>query len=361
MKGIGAHIIDDKGKKWLDFTCGLGTNLFGHGNTAIVAAVDKAIRGGVTFGINSGLSVELAEVIKGKFPFIDKVRFLKSGSDGCSAAVRIARAFTGRDEIISEGYHGTHDTFVALTPPAKGVPHCLKDCIHKMGGRLIDETVAAVILEPVITDYSPARKAWLQQVRDRCTETGTILIFDETITAYRFPGLCVAKYFGIEPDLIVMGKAIAGGLPLSIVGGKREIMETDYFISTTWGDDNVAVSAALAAAKLVSSDYKPQHLWDRGASFLEKFNAISPNIKIEGYPTRGVLNASPHIKALFMQEACRAGMIWGPSWFYNLALDRERGNVLDLCTLIMRRIDANQVVLEGEMPSSPFAEKVRKL
>jgi glutamate-1-semialdehyde 2,1-aminomutase len=358
MQGFKCYLTDVDGNKYIDYICGLGTNLFGYANPEICRAVTKVLQtGGSVFSLAGREEVELAEKLKGVFPFIDKMRFLKSGSEGCSAAVRIARAFTGRRVILSEGYHGWHDEFVSLTPPAVGV--CGSGYVRPYAEEWIS-MAAAVIVEPVITDLSDERARWLTRLREKCTKHGTILIFDETITAYRFPEYCVANYLNIYPDIWIGGKAIAGGLPLSVVGGTKDVMESDYFVSSTWGGDRVSCAAALEAFWLSHNDFRPEDLWTLGQEFLDKFNAIDEEVQIEGYPTRGIFKyKSDTFKALYMQELCKAGVLIGPSWFYNRHLHMEMENVLSISKATIKKIKEGQVSLEGKPPRSPFAEKVR--
>ena len=362
-RGHGSILFDVDGNRYIDTVCGLGTNLFGYGNPQIGEAVARAMQsGGSVFSLGTDLEVEVAETLRGTFPFLERLRFLKTGSEGCAAAVRIARAFTGRYEIASEGYHGWSDQFVSLTPPANGVTDD-----HKIWplGPMYDELLcegraAAVIVEPVITDISDERRRFIQQLRDDCTKSGILLIFDETISAYRFPNYCVARHWNILPDLWIGGKAIAGGLPLSVVGGRADVMESDYFVSSTWAGDRLALAAAQVADGLVHGPFNPSDLWLYGQEFQEKFNAVSPSVQAAGYPTRGVWKFATEMhKALWMQEMCKAGVLVGPSWFYTKYIHSELENLLSIHKAIIKNIEEGRCRVEGDPPHSPFAERVR--
>jgi glutamate-1-semialdehyde aminotransferase len=354
------YLHDVDGNRYIDFVCGLGTNLFGYANPEICRSVTRALQSGNSvYSLASREEVEYAEKVKEIFPFIERLRFLKTGSEGCSAAVRIARAFTGRDRVLQQGYSGWHDQFVSLTPPAKGIVDNFN--IETLEDIREPEQIAAIILEPVITSMSSERVVFLQALRELCTKAGIVLIFDETITAYRFPEYSVAKYLNILPDLWIGGKAVGGGLPISIVGGRKGVMEADYFVSSTWGGDRLACVAGLTAIDLIYNDFKVDELWTLGRQFLDNFNSISEEVKIEGYPTRGVFKyKSESYKALFMQELCKAGVLIGPSWFYNKHLHVEMDNVLSIVKTVDKKIKAGEVRLEGKPPQSPFAERVRK-
>ena len=355
----GCRLIDVDDNQYIDFICGLGTNYFGYRNPEVRAAVNHVLEiGGPTYSLGSSYEVLYAERVKEVFPFLDRVRFLKTGSEGCSAAVRIARAFTGRSMILSDGYHGWHDEFTQLTQPANGVAQIGWN--RKLSESVINAECAAVIIEPIITDFSPERRAFLEKLRENCTKNGVILIFDETITAYRFPENSVARHLNILPDLWVGGKALAGGLPLSVVGGRADVMECDYFVSSTWAGDNLALAASNVCIDMIHGDYKPSDLWIFGQEFMERFNAISPDVQLVGYPTRGIYKYKNELfKALFMQECCLAGILIGPSWFYNRYLHEEINNVISITRAVIKKINNGKCRLQGELPRSPFAQKVR--
>jgi glutamate-1-semialdehyde 2,1-aminomutase len=370
-RGEGAYLIDHGGKRYLDFICGLGTNILGYGNETVDRAIGAELRNGFSHSLATHHEIETAEKIKELIPFIDCVKFLKTGSEACSAAVKIARAKTGRDLVFSEGYHGWSDQFVSLTPPAVGVPkwpafgyfeHSSNPIRQLSISSHIDEQVAAVIIEPVITDFSQERVDWLRALREKCTKSGTLLIFDEVITGFRFPKFCVSSYFGVTPDLIVLGKAIANGMPLAAVGGKYSVMNCDeYFISSSYAGETLSLVAAKTTMTLLQTKYDLEWLWKQGAQFIEEFNGLWPGaLSIEGYPSRGVLKGEPLTKALFMQEACKAGMIFGPSWFLSFPAAAEWKDAMVAIKGIVTRIRTNQVALEGEVPRSPFAQRVRE-
>ena len=357
----GCTMVDVDGRLFTDFICGLGTNLFGYANPAIARSVTYAMQtGGSVFSMGSDVEVEYAEMVRETFPFLDRVRFLKTGSEGCAAAVRIARAYTGRALVLSEGYHGWHDEFTTLTDPATGV--ALSDFIDRLDNYRDDyhDYTAAVIIEPIITDIGPERIKWLQKLRDDCTKKGIVLIFDETITAFRFPSYSVAKHLNILPDLWVGGKALGGGLPLSVVGGKKEIMECDYFVSSTFAGDRLALAAGITALDLIHGEYKPDDLWVYGTEFIERFNDITEHVKIVGYPTRGVFKyLIPQYEHLFMQAMCEAGILIGPSWFYNKFLHSEIDNVISLTKSIVKKIARGDVNPRGYRPVPPLSERSR--
>lgn len=368
LRGQGCSVWDTRNNQYIDFICGLGTNLLGYSNIEVTQAIcAQALRGSV-LSLGTVLEVETAEKVKEIFPFVDRVRFLKTGSDACNASLKIARSFTGKSLVLSEGYHGWGDDFVSLTPPALGVPS--RASIAKLPTDLAliedmwpDQSVAAIIVEPVMTDMGDERIQFLRDLRDYCSQNGIVLIFDEIITGFRFPLLSVTNYFGIEPDLICLGKAIGNGMPLSVVGGKLAVMEgADYFVSSTFAGETLALAAANKTMDLLRSNkYSVNLLWEKGDQFKSEFNRLWPDtLWIEGYATRGVFRGDDIVKALFFQEACKAGLLFGASWFFNFSHIQVMDSVLHTCKDIINRIRVGGVTLEGEMPASPFAQKVRE-
>lgn len=360
--GRGPFIFDVSGRRLLDFICGMGSSILGYGNSHVADSIYQQAMAGPTLSMSSSLEIKLAEKIKEIMPWVEKMRFLKTGTEACMAAVRIARAKTGRTTVLSEGYHGHLDEFISLTPPALGCNtgsqvHKLQSIDH------ITEMVAAVIIEPVMTDMSEERVKWLRELRAKCTASGTILIFDEIITGFRVPKFTITNHLGIEPDLICLGKAIANGMPLSVVAGKSLIMNCcEYFVSSTFAGEMCSTAAALATiSQLQTKKFDLNDLWSAGLVFQTRFNQIYPEkLKIVGYPTRGVFEGDPLVKALFWQEAYLADLLFGASFFLNFQHLPYLERVLNLSSDILLRIKTGLVELKGEMPQSPYAQKMRE-
>lgn len=359
-KARACYVWDDKGKRYIDFICALGTNLFGYANKEINDAVKAQLDLGNLYSLGSTAEVEFAETIQSTFPYCEQIRVLKSGSEGCTAAIRIARAATGKQIILSDAYHGWHDDFVSLTPPAEGVPKPRPWImpLDRIGIPGILSNTAAIIVEPVITAFTPERVQELVQLRELCTKNKVLLIFDEVITAIRFPRLSVANHTGVHPDISIFGKALANGLPISVIGGRAKIMSAPYFVSSTFAGDILPMKAAQVVMRMAKD--RIQEIWDAGQRFLNQFNAIAPDIvRIDGYPTRGVFVGTPENKAVFMQEAVKAGILFGPSWFWCEPHNEEHNFVMKACETILSRMKQGECKLEGEMPVTPFAQKFR--
>ena len=248
--------------------------------------------------------------------------------------------------------------FVSLTPPAEGVPHdpYMMD-LNK--NRDLVKYAAAVILEPAMLDASEDRVKWLKALAAECKESGTLLIFDEIITGFRFPAVTFSKTHGFKPDLICLGKAMANGMPLACVAGTRDIMDSDYFVSSTYAGETVSLAACSAVMDMIHK--QPLHnLWRIGEEFREGFNALWPEkIKLDGYATRGSFVGDAEVKALFFQEACLAGLLFGPSWFIGYSHEKHINSTINTCSDILMRIQQGDVKLKGKPPKAAYAERVR--
>lgn len=356
----GPFVFDTDNKKYLDFICGLGTNLFGYKDPHIIKAINEQLETGWLASLPFELEVEAAEAIKSEFQFIDKVRFLKEGTTACQSAIRIARAHTGRTKVLSSGYHGHSDMFISLTPPAVGVPDD-RNIEAFTDFKQIRSDVAAVIIEPVLLEYNKARVEWLIELKRKCEINGVVLIFDEIITGFRFLKRAVALESGVFPDILLLGKACAAGMPLSIIGLKRGIGEgKEWFVSGSYHGEALSLRVLLKTMELLRNKYKINDLWEKGEDFQLAFNQILPDkLKIKGYGTRGAFEGDLTTKGLFWQEAIRAGILFGPSFFLNFAHIPHLAGVLDFAKDILPKIERGDVKLIGELPASPFSQRAR--
>jgi glutamate-1-semialdehyde 2,1-aminomutase len=343
-RGRGALVWDSEGKQYVDFMGGLGTNILGYAQEKVNSAVANQLTQGATLSLASTLEVETAEKLKQLFPFVDAVRFLKTGSEAIAAAVKIARAKSDRDQILASGLHGWHggSHFVTLTNPAAPI-----HLSHL-------EEYAAVIVRPIVEDNSRARVEWLKELREECTERRTLLIFNEIDSGFRFPKYSASALYGIQPDLLVLGGAMANGMPLAAVGGKYSTMNcADYYVSSAFAGESLSLAAAKETMHLLQTKFSVDDLNLRGQDFLDQFNAIWPEgVRLAGYSTRAVFKGEALTRALFFQEACRAGVLFGPVWYFNFPLIDEYKAVLGLCRDILTRIKMGGVKLLGEMPKS---------
>lgn len=352
IRGKDGVISFQSGDK-IDFVCGLGSNILpGEMNN---------------FSTPLTLEVEVAELIKETIPCINKLKFLKSGSDACQAAVRIARAYTGKHIIMGIGYHGWHNVFIAAEKPGVGTEsegyikyETLDELIKWIDIEyFLDkpesfcDKIAAVIVEPVMLDINVKDKLLL--LREKCTKYGMVLIFDEVVTGWRVPNFCIANYFNIQPDLICLGKAMANGHPISVIGGKQEIMDTpDYFISTTFSGEKTSLEKAKETIQHITRE-KLLELWNRGLWFQKEFNELSPNIQLFGLPTRSVWKGDAVYKTKFWQEMWKRGYFLGKAFFLSFNHSQEvLTRFLSVSKEVLRNIDENRIDLEGSLPKEVF-------
>ncbi|HEY2734290.1 MAG TPA: aminotransferase class III-fold pyridoxal phosphate-dependent enzyme, partial [Polyangiales bacterium] len=254
-----------------------------------------------------------------------------------SAAVRLARAFTGRKKVLCCGYHGWHDWYISVTDRDRGIPEAIEDLSYTFEyndlaalERVIDDDVACVVLEPV-TFEAPA-PGFLQGLRALCSARGVVLVFDEMWTGFRIALGGAQAHFGVQADLATFSKAVANGMPLSVLSGRREIMrllERDVFFFTTYGGEALSLAAAQVTIEKLRDRRVPEHIARLGARVLEGVAAISseektPYVKAIGLPYRTQLTFDPAAadallqKSFVQQELLRRGVLW--NGFHNLSL-----------------------------------------
>ncbi len=245
-RGKGSKVYDEDGNEYIDYICSWGPLILGHNNEIVLNGVREAIELGSSFGLPTKMEVELAELVCKCYPSMDMIRFTTSGTEATMAAVRVARAFTNRNKILKfEGcYHGHSDSLLVSSgsglltdgyQDSNGITEgVLKDTLVAKFGDvegvraiLESEEVAALIMEPVPANMGliDSSKEFLTAMRDICTETGTLLIFDEVISGFRVALGGAQEYYGITPDITTLGKIIGGGYPVGAFGGKKEIMD----------------------------------------------------------------------------------------------------------------------------------------
>ncbi len=358
-RGEGCYLFDFVDNKYIDFVCALGSNILGYSNERVNSAVARQIYKGANFSLPSTLEVEVAEQVRVLIPAAEKIRFLKTGSEACSAAVRIARAATGKSICYSRGYHGHSDLFTSLTAPALGVED--EFAIRSLGDDLSvleNDDVACVIVEALELRMDDEWQVYLNLLREVCTKRKIVLIFDEVITGLRVPKYSVSSMYSIKPDIICLGKAIANGYPLAVVAGTPEVMDScEYFISSTFSGEAIALAACQATMTEVVVKRRVDDLCFYGGRLMARLNALAlPGFKLEGYGSRGMLNVTNLATALFMQEMCKAGVLFGKAFFFSFAHLEEdvESMIMNIADDAARRILSGQVKLEGSAPVETF-------
>ena len=247
-KGEGARIWDVDGKEYIDYVLSWGPLILGHAHPMVLDALDAAMHDGTSFGMPTELEVKLGELIRERMPHVEMMRFVSSGTEATMSAVRLARAFTGRDAILKfDGcYHGHADSFLVRAgsgvatlglPNSPGVPESLASLTLTAPFNDLEETrrlvtgvkggVAAIIVEPVVgnSGFIPPVDGFLAGLRKIADETGALLVFDEVMTGFRIAPSGARELYGVTADLTTLGKVIGGGLPAAAYGGRRDIME----------------------------------------------------------------------------------------------------------------------------------------
>jgi glutamate-1-semialdehyde 2,1-aminomutase len=348
----GVELTDLDGNCYIDFSMGFGSCLLGYNHPVVVEAVQSELKNGIISTLSSSLEPRLAELIVDMIPSVEQVRFLKTGAEACSAAIRLARAYTYREFVLASGYFGWHD----WSNKDAGVPIstrnlCLEflfndssDFLEKFNN--LPEYPAAVIIEPVME--GPPDRDFLKTVRDICTKCGIVLIFDEIKTGARLAPGGAQEYYGFTPDLTVLGKGLAGGMPLAAVGGKKEILDTwrKLWISSTLAGESLSLAAALATLQFIRDNPVSEHIHKVGTELLKGFQRLTvefPDIcEYSGIPHMnkvGLKAVLPNLKSFeaeYYQEILRAGFIITHNGYNYPSYAHTEGHIKD-CLEVLRR------------------------
>lgn len=344
--GKGAEVWDVDGNKYIDTTMALGAVILGYNDPDVYLAVEEQVRKGPLFTLPGALEVEVAEeLLEYWLPGMDMVRFVKTGSEATSAAVRLARAVTGRDKIISMGYHGWHDTFLNGLEQSKGegkhaagVPTIMwnlfiehiEDLYYGDARVLADRIkksynshrveMAAVIMEPITLEWPP--DGYLHSVRDICDEYGILLIFDEILTGIRYNPTAYDQ-LGVVPDLVTLGKSMGNGYPIAALAGKREYMERlnqdEVFVSGTYAGELVSLAASKATLEKLRTDDRLgygftwyQARWrSMAVEIIEQHPIAAQYMSVRGRAPRFIIEFKHQLVAdLFQQECMKRGVLF---------------------------------------------------
>jgi glutamate-1-semialdehyde 2,1-aminomutase len=307
-KGDGAYIWDEDDNQFIDFCCSWGPLILGHNNPDVFNKVVATMANGASFGAPTRLENELAELILGRIPFIDKLRFVSSGTEAVMSAIRLARGVTGKSKILKfEGcYHGHVDALLVKagsglvtlgTSSSAGVPEALANetlvlplnDLTQLRETLVQyrEELACVIIEPIPANNGLLLqdKTFLTHLREWCTELGILLIFDEVISGFRVAFGGAAEVYGITPDIVTYGKIIGGGLPVGAYGAKNEIMsfvspDGPVYQAGTLSGNPVAMSAGIAQLTVCN---QPGFYEDQEARTRIMVNTINEHAKSREY------------------------------------------------------------------------------
>ncbi|HEY0479169.1 MAG TPA: aminotransferase class III-fold pyridoxal phosphate-dependent enzyme [Kofleriaceae bacterium] len=335
-RGRGARVWDVDGNEYLDMTMAVGPLSLGYADPVIDEAIRTQLADGITFSLMHPLEVEVAELVRDVVPNAESVRFSKTGADVTSAAIRVARAFTDRERVVCCGYHGWHDWYIATTDRGLGIPATTRELVSTFDYNdldsvraAVDHDTACVILEPMVVEAP--QPGFLEGVRRICDEHGALLVFDEMWTGFRLALGGAQQAFGIRADLACYSKAIANGMPLSVLAGRADVMqrlERDVFFYTTFGGEALSLAAAAATIPELRRRDVPRTLAARGRALRNGYAEICAAhglawTRCAGMDARTLVvfdaaAVDPLLaKSYVQQELIRRGILW--SGFHNLS------------------------------------------
>jgi len=385
VRGEGCHVWDVDGNEYLDYNMGVGPISLGYGYKRVDKAIKRQLRDGITFSLVHPLEVELAELIRAVVPNAEAVRYSKTGAEVTSAAVRLARAYTGRDKVLCCGYHGWHDWYVGVTARNWGVPQAVKDLVQTFPYNdleavrvALDADTACVILEPMIFDLP--RNDYLFKLKEMCHQNGSLLIFDEMWTGFRLALGGAQEYFVVEADLACFSKAIANGMPLSVLTGRREIMQLldeEVFFFSTFGGEALSLAAAKATIQEMCDLDVPEYLALQGHRLQDGYNQIAAELGMaeytgcKGHPCRTLVTFDGQagdpllMKSLVQQEMIKRGVLW--SGFHNICFshtDKDVDYTLDVyrevLPILKQAVDGGGNALAEQLHGEPVQPVFRK-
>lgn len=330
--GSGGRCWDVDGNEYVDLVNGLLSNVLGYHDPDVDAAVREQLDQGITFSLASPLENEVAEILTRVVPCAQMVRFGKNGTDGTSAAVRLARAFTGRDRLLLCGYHGWQDWYIGATTRNGGVPKIVSDLSRMVAYGDIDAVdhafrdhageIAALIIEPA--SIAQPKPGYLSELKALVHRHGALLIFDEVITGLRWALGGAQEKYGVTPDLAAFGKALGNGMPISAIVGRADVMHLmkDVFISATFGGETLSLAAARAVLTKMQREPVIKRLWQSGQALMDgareriAARGLQDNIGLVGAAPWAILTYKDHasakaaaIKTLFLREMLACGVL----------------------------------------------------
>jgi glutamate-1-semialdehyde 2,1-aminomutase len=346
VRGKGCHVWDLDGNEYIEYGMGLRAVTLGHACDPVVEAAYKQMQLGTNFSRPAKIEVDLAETMHELIDGSDMVKFAKNGSDVTTAALKLARAYTGRDLVAICGdqpFFSVDDWFICTTVVNAGIPESitrmtLKFRYNDLAGlrQLFDQypnQIACVVLEP--ETVSPPAPGYLAQVKQLCEERGAVLLLDETITGFRWHLSGAQKFHGVVPHLSTFGKAMGNGFAIAALVGKREIMRLGgldhdqprvFLLSTTHGAESHALAASLETIRFYKEHQVVDRLWRQGERLRGLVNRSIDENNLEGFfevagrPCNLIFatydqnrQRSQPFRTLFMQELIRRGVI-GPSF-----------------------------------------------
>lgn len=381
QRGRGSHVWDVDGNEYIDFNAAIGPLSLGYAYPAVDEAIKKQLEDGITFSLMHPLEVEVSELLQQVIPNAEAVKISKTGADVCSAAIRVARAFTGREKVFCCGYHGWHDWYIGITSRNAGIPEAIQNMTYTFEyndiGSIkasLDETVAALILEPFI--FEAPKPDFLKELAEACKANGTLLIFDEMWTGFRIALGGAQEYFNVKPDLAVYSKACANGMPIAFLTGRADVMDlfnSQVFSYTTFGGEALSLAATIATINELRDKNVPKYLDEKGALLKDGYNQIAIEAGMDiytrciGYNCRSMVTFTPEagngleVKALMQQEMIKRGVLW--AGFHNMCYSHTDEDIAytlsayrDVMPIMKEAITSGNVkqYLKGEVLEAVF-------
>ena len=344
-RGKGSHVWDVDGNEFIDYNMGIGPISLGYCYDKVDNAIKAQLEKGITFSLMHRLEYEVCELLHSVVPNAESIRISKTGCDVTTAAVRLSRAFTGRNKVVCCGYHGWHDWYIGTTLRNAGIPEETRlltktfqyNNIESLKASL-DKDVACVILEPYV--FESPKDGFLEEVARLTKENGSLLIFDEMWSGFRIALGGAQEYFGIKADLACFSKAVANGMPVSFLTGRKDVIsrgEQDVFIFTTFGGEALSLAASIATITEIKEKNVPAYLAQKGKVIKEGYNeraakaGVSDITSCTGFDCRSIINFNATagdplvLKTLMQQEMIKRGVLWGG--FHNMSFSHTDADI----------------------------------
>lgn len=382
VKGKGSHVWDADENEFLDYNMAIGPLSLGYCYPAVDEAIQHQLKDGITFSMMHPLEVEVAELINEVIPNAEYIRYGKTGAEVTSAAIRLARAYTGKNKVLCCGYHGWHDWYISVTDKNVGIPVQVAELTSTFDYNneqsvleSIDEDTACIILEPFV--FEEPKNDFLHFLRDVCNKYGIILIFDEMWTGFRIATGGAQEYFNVKADLSCFSKALANGMPLSVLTGKKDIMkmlEKDVFFFSTFGGETLSLAAAKATIEIITFENVTDHLNKIGKMLKDGITSIITElgmnyIKCVGYNCRTTITFDSsagnllQMKSLVQQEMFKRGILW--SGFHNLSFSHSEDDInytlevyKEVLKILKNAVENNEIL--QRLKGSPVEPVFRK-
>ncbi|MHA3702429.1 glutamate-1-semialdehyde 2,1-aminomutase [Jatrophihabitans sp. YIM 134969] len=397
VRGLGAHVWDVDGLEYVEWGNGLRAVTLGHADPRVLDAVRAQLPMGANFARPTELELATAEDFLAMLPGADMVKFAKNGSDATTAAVRLARAATGRDLVAvcaDQPFFSTDDWFIGTTPMNAGIPAAIRDLTVQFRYNSLDSVrelfalypgqIACLVLEPLSVTCEP-EPGYLEGLRALCDAEHTLLVFDEMITGFRYHDGGVQTLLGVRPDLSTFGKALGNGFAVSALAGRRELMELGGFpppgrrrvflLSTTHGAEGHSLAAARAVMRAYREDDVVATMYRQGERLRDGVRAVvaarglADHVTLSGRPCNMVYGTrdaagvpSQDFRTLFLQELLRGGVI-APSFVVSAAhtdadVDRTVEVVDAALAVYAEAVDSGSV--DGLLHSRPVKPTFRE-